>query len=404
MLTKAGTYEITFTNIDADTLIDINFGGLKVFMFCDGFIDTFISVFKTLLCFLGGLGDDPTKKIMGTHVPPYMEKANVEFLNETMGYLLVERTIQDVEIDESLIQSGDFLAIMRLDGLDPIIMYGSGSHAGHSTMAIRDENGDLFIIESQDAWYWPTHGIQKNPFSVWIQNAKNADFHVTHMPLTAEARAKFNATAAWEFFNSTEGNPYGYHNFLFGWIDTAENNWPPILPSYFVPIAFSVVGKIAPNTIDIFYYQALNIRLGTTGLGMEDIVATAAERNMTIDDLMAVPEQDGWLYHGLMGDQEYTSYVCSAYVTAVYKAAGIFDDYVLQGTEFTPRDVYSLGIYDVNWQRPQVCQDADPDQPFCQLLGKYRMTFPGYSTITPYPHMDEVCPTLAPIYTRPDGC
>jgi hypothetical protein len=26
---------------------------------------------------------------------------------------------------------------MRLDGLDPIIMLGSGSHAGHSVMALR---------------------------------------------------------------------------------------------------------------------------------------------------------------------------------------------------------------------------------------------------------------------------
>jgi hypothetical protein len=53
------------------------FGGLKVYMFCEGYIDAFISVFKSVLCFLGGLGTDPTLPIMGSHVPPYMEKANV---------------------------------------------------------------------------------------------------------------------------------------------------------------------------------------------------------------------------------------------------------------------------------------------------------------------------------------
>lgn len=77
VLTKRGKHQITFNNIDEDTLKDINFGGFKVFMFCDGFIDTFISFFKTLLCFLGGLGTDPTKPILGSHIPPYMEKANV---------------------------------------------------------------------------------------------------------------------------------------------------------------------------------------------------------------------------------------------------------------------------------------------------------------------------------------
>ena len=116
-------------------------------MFCDGFVDTFISAFKTLICFLGGLGTDPTKPITGSHVPAYMDKANVAFLNNTMNYNLVERETNYVEIDPSLLQSGDFLAIMRLDGLDPIVMLGTGSHAGHSTMALRFD-GELYIVES----------------------------------------------------------------------------------------------------------------------------------------------------------------------------------------------------------------------------------------------------------------
>jgi len=265
VLHKTGNYQITWSNIDADTLIDIQFGGFKIFMFCNGFIDTFISVFKTLLCFIGGLGLDPTLPIMGSHVPEYMVKANLEFLNVSMGYDMEPRPINVVTIDPDLINSGDFLAIMRLDGLDPIIMYGTGSHAGHSTMALRFD-GELYIVESQDAWYWPTINIQRTLFADWINNAINCDFNVVHLPLTAEARAKFNETAAQEFFFSTEGMPYGYHNFLFGWIDTTEDNWPPLLPAYFAPILFSIVGKVAPNTMDIFYYQAMNYRLGTQGL------------------------------------------------------------------------------------------------------------------------------------------
>ena len=148
-ITEAGLHQITFANINADEWVDLNFGGVKVYMFCDGYIDTFISAFKMILCFVGGLGidTDPTKPIRGSHVPAYMEKANVDFLNLTMGYELIERNIKEVEIEESLIQSGDFLAIMRLDGLDPIIMYGAGGHAGHSTMALRFD-GELYIVES----------------------------------------------------------------------------------------------------------------------------------------------------------------------------------------------------------------------------------------------------------------
>jgi hypothetical protein len=49
----------------------------------------------------------------------------------------------------------------------------------------------------------------------------------------------------------------------------------------------------------------------------------------------------------------------------LYKAAGLFDDLEINATEFTPRDVYSLDFFDLNYQRPQACIDADPDLPYC---------------------------------------
>ena len=72
-----------------------------------------------------------------------------------MGLTLEERPLQDFFYDEHYVSSGDHFSIMRLDGLDPIIMLGSGSHAGHSVMALRMEDNNLYIVESQGAWYWP---------------------------------------------------------------------------------------------------------------------------------------------------------------------------------------------------------------------------------------------------------
>jgi len=162
-----GKHTIQFKGLTEDAKIDIRRNGVRVYMFCDGYVDTFISVFNTLLAFVGGLGTNPDIPVFGSHVPEYMEKANVAFLKELMGYELVERDIKEYDYDPDLIQSGDFIAITRLDGVDPIIMYGSGSHAGHSTMALRFD-GELYIIESQDGWYWPVHGIQRNKWSDWI--------------------------------------------------------------------------------------------------------------------------------------------------------------------------------------------------------------------------------------------
>ena len=97
-----------------------------------------------------------------------------------------------------------------------MIMYGSGAHAGHSVMALRfpDEDGDgkeeLYMIESKGAANWPVQGIQRNKFATWLQWAKNVDIMASHMPLSPEARAKFNETAAREYFYRTNGWPYGY--------------------------------------------------------------------------------------------------------------------------------------------------------------------------------------------------
>jgi len=84
------------------------------------------------------------------------------------------------------------------------------------------------------------------------------------------------------------------------------------------------------------------------------------------------------------------AFVCSAYSASVYKAAGMFDDYIVQATEFTPRDVYMLDFFDKEFKRPQICIDADPNLPYCQLIGKYRLDITKeWSVIKPYAHMNE---------------
>jgi hypothetical protein len=70
--------------------------------------------------------------------------------------------------------------------------------------------------------------------------------------LSAEAKAKFNETAAVVFYNQTEGLPYGYHNFLMGWVDTPVNNWPPLLPHGLIPVVFSLLSTVLPSVTDIF--------------------------------------------------------------------------------------------------------------------------------------------------------
>ena len=97
----SGKHQIKFTNIQPDGMADIRRNGLKVYMFCDGYVDTFLSVFHFALQFLGGIGTNPWLPIIGSHVPEYMVQANIQFLKDTMNYTLEKRDITDYDYDES---------------------------------------------------------------------------------------------------------------------------------------------------------------------------------------------------------------------------------------------------------------------------------------------------------------
>jgi hypothetical protein len=232
-----------------------------------------------------------------------------------------------------------------------------------------------------------------------VQWADNASFNVVVLPLKPEVQAQFNETAVYEWFKTVEGTPYGYHNFIFGWIDTPSSNMPPFLQPELLPIAFRAVEELIPEAIATVYNLAINKRLGTEYLSVSSLEVEAVKQNTTLLDSMATVKEEGWWY------PDGVSYVCSSFVLAAYKRSGILGDLDLQATEFTPRDVYTIDLFDLNYSRPQVCVDADPSLPYCQILGKYRMNLGSeYSSITPYSHMAENCPTIAPDLYRPQGC
>ena len=65
--------------------------------------------------------------------------------------------------------------------------------------------------------------------------------------MRADIRKKFNEQAAIDFFFKTEGLPYGYHNFLYGFLDTKDDNLPPLMPKELIPVAFSMFEEMNPT-------------------------------------------------------------------------------------------------------------------------------------------------------------
>jgi len=158
-----------------------------------------------------------------------------------------------------------------------------------------------------------------------------------------DVRAKFNVTAAAEWFKKYEGSPYGYHNFIYGWFDTPDKSLPPVTDVDWIYVAFCVLHDLIPAGIDSIVGEAMNQRLGTKGLKLSEVAMRAADKNMTVGELFSVVEDDNWIY------SDGISRVCSAFVASIYKAGGLFGEFNVNAAEFTPRDVYQLNFFDKNY-------------------------------------------------------
>ena len=74
------------------------------------------------------------------------------FLWQHMGLRKFEdRIIKNVHVPEDYFLSGDLLLMSRFDGIEPVDMVASGSHAGHAAMTIW-KGDELFVIECVDGW------------------------------------------------------------------------------------------------------------------------------------------------------------------------------------------------------------------------------------------------------------
>ena len=395
-----GNHKIKIKNLSQNDIDEIKINSIKILGFCQGIISSIKSLFMSIKLYLGGMGLNPKNPIpfLRPKVPKYLEEANIQMLKLYNHYKVKQRNNKLVIMDKKNIHTGDFIGVHRVDGLGSMIQMGTGSHVGHAAVAAWI-NGELYILESQDSPNWPKKGIQKNKYEDFVKYAMDTERSVVILPMKEEIRKKFNEKKAIEWFlNEAEGLDYGYKNFIFSWIDTKNNNLPFITQHELIELIFSIIEKFNRKLSDKMVGEGLNMRLGTKGLTIPEIIAKAARKGLTFEDLLAVPERDEWVY------SNGKNFVCSAFVTYFYKVGGLFDGVDIQAREFTPRDVYMLDFWDTNYNRPKECVEADPDLPYCQIMGKFKVELPGYSTIHPYSKMNERCPTQGPDFKRPNKC
>jgi len=238
------------------------------------------------------------------------------------------------------------------------------------------------------------YGIIATPYRQWIKQTIDAEFEVSILRLSTNSLLKFNEEKAIAFFKKNKGFPYGFHNFIYGWIDTISENYPPPLIKEDYLILIGLLSDISPFWAKSLFLEGLNFRLGTQGLDLKGILKECDAKNITIYNLIAQKELDPWIYH------DGPSMVCDVFVMELYRAAGVFGDLQFQATEFTPKDSYQIDIFEKNWVRPKPCE-VDK-LPYCQVMGKYLLELPGFSKVPMYANMNEKCGNYSPFFERPD--
>mmetsp|Transcript_26205 Transcript_26205/g.30046 ORF Transcript_26205/g.30046 Transcript_26205/m.30046 type:complete len:554 (+) Transcript_26205:48-1709(+) len=389
-----GDISIIFRDLSAQQTDHMLSYGLTLFKFCDSFVDTITDLMLTVQLFL----EQPLSQLMpGSGIPDEVE-ANKEFLLNAMGFEWQTRENIPVDYENLDIHPGDVFTQCEPSGLQSLIMYGCGSVASHTTVALEDENGDLVVCESTDVSVYVdvVWGIQCNAIEDYLSWHYHHETNLNHLPLKAEHRANFDNDTAYNFVKSVQGLRYGYENFLFAHFDTPNNNLPPIFTTESFWVVMSVAEQFRSDLTNLVWTDALNMRMGTQGKSIAEIADLAHRAELGLGDVIALVEEEGWVY------SQGVAYVCSGLVTATLKRGGVFEGLEIEATEFTPRNLYQLQIFDT--QKNSNCTDGYPDRAFCQLFGDYDFVLPGFNSVPIYSHMNERCPESAPDFERTPGC
>ena len=399
-----GRHVIRYKFEDANEALIAKNMGLKVIKFCDHWYNVLPDFLMTLRFFIV---DILTMKLDISLPASWYEKMydnHYRFLHRWEGLKLVERkpkVLLGADFFERNAKSGDIMCRYAGSGTSSIILWATGAQCSHIAVYMwgkkgTADQGKLFVLQSNE------DGIWKQPIAdFWADNQNTT---TVMLPVSAAYRAKFNEDKAWEWFETVNGLPYGIHNMFFTFLDTPENNWPQAITTDSWFTFMNILNKVAPSKpgdegpADKIMGQALNHRLGTQGLSLPEIVLEAAKRGLTMGELIAMPEQEGWLYDGN------PNYVCCAFAAALWYHGGLFGDMTILPNEFTNEDIFSIKVYEDNYTLPPECQANDPELPFCVTSGIYKVDPRNFNKVSPYSHMNEACPSKAPFYRRPERC
>ena len=165
-----------------------------------------------------------------------------------------------------------------------------------------------------------------------------------------------------------------------------------------------VILNFLENKLDLSVYkifgQGLNKRLNTNYKKIKKIMVHMLNRNIRFNELLTVAESDKWNYTN--NNKTGKSFVCDVFVLNYLREAGLFNNLLLELSEFTPKDLYQLKIFNNSWTKNHNC--LDNKEYICQIYGRFNIELNNFNSIEPYNKMNENCSSKAPEYIRENKC
>lgn len=404
VIDEKGTHEIIYKFNEQHNVDYVKKYGLTLTRLCDSHVHLLPDLYMTLALFaLDGEVEDEKGEKTPKAIRDAIFAYHYDWLNTWAGYELVKRSEKVAttpEIIKTFVNTGDGFCRFAGTGLSSLIIWGTGSTCTHMGMFMwRDVGGgnkELHVFQSNG------QGISEMTIEkFWETNDGTA---IIVLPLSPDIKQQWDENKAYAWFKTVEGSPYGFANFLFGFFDTVNDNLPQLMDNNswltLITMLYSIPG-VGHQIIEKVWSRAMSKRLGfmDQNLSWTQVIEESVKKGVSLGELMTIPEQESWLYDGQH------QYVCSSFLAGMLYHGGAFKSGItIIPQEQTPRDVMEWNIWNKNYVLPDHCKQNDPDLPYCQLDGIYKVLPKFYNNVEPYDHMNEHCPTKSPNYIKVPGC
>jgi len=201
----------------------------------------------------------------------------------------------------------------------------SGSYASHVAMVDRDSNGRLSVIECREDWTTDRRtGVMKTPLDDWVPAAYQAGYEVVWLPLERDGLSYINSNVdrLENWFDTVDGASYSPVKDFLASFDHPTQGLPAPFNTESLPMYFRMWHKWGYRLAFKQYWDEFVEAIGFRFLDhiedrrvsrwqlpetFEEALAFAAiDLNMSLQELLALPEKDEWRYAAHDGAEAFT--------------------------------------------------------------------------------------------------